>query len=125
VRSHRLQKTPCVCLIAHDDCDVYQEKEQQLARLSQELDAVEIKLREETVELIDPEKMLQLMTQLVYRESKLKLMSLRRREVRPAIPREEGENTEEPAIYRQVLEIELAGKYGDMLGYMRTLEQLD
>jgi MSHA biogenesis protein MshI len=24
VRSHRLQKTPCVCLIAHEDCDVYQ-----------------------------------------------------------------------------------------------------
>ena len=91
---------------------VYREKEQQLARLSQELEAVEIKLREETVELIDPEKMLQLMTQLVYRESKLKLMSLKRRDVRPA-------------IYRHVLEIELAGKYADMLGYMRTLEQLD
>ncbi len=96
-----------------------------MARLSQELEAVEIKLREETVELIDPEKMLQLMTQLVYRESKLKLMSLKRRDVRPAIPREEGENTGEPAIYRHVLEIELAGKYADMLGYMRTLEQLD
>ena len=104
---------------------VYQEKEQQLARLSQELDEVEIKLREETVELIDPEKMLQLMTQLVYRESKLKLMSLKRREVRPAIPREVGESTEEPGIYRHVLEIELAGKYADMLGYMQTLEQLD
>jgi MSHA biogenesis protein MshI len=24
VRANRLQKTPCVCLIAHDDCDVYQ-----------------------------------------------------------------------------------------------------
>jgi MSHA biogenesis protein MshI len=24
VRSHRLQKAPCICLIAHDDCDVYQ-----------------------------------------------------------------------------------------------------
>lgn len=104
---------------------VYQEKEQQLARLGQELNAVEFKLREETVELIDPEKMLQLMTQLVYRESKLKLMSLRRREVKPAIPREEGESTEEPAIYRHVLEIELSGKYADMLDYMQTLEQLD
>lgn len=104
---------------------VYKEKEQQLVRLGQELDAVEIKLREETVELIDPEKMLQLMTQLVYRESKLKLMSLKRREVRPAIPREEGASTEEPGIYRHVLEIELAGKYADILGYMQTLEQLE
>jgi MSHA biogenesis protein MshJ len=104
---------------------VYREKEQQLARLSEGLNAVEIKLREETVELIDPEKMLQLVTQLVYRESKLKLMSLKRREVRPAIPREEGENNEEPDIYQHVLEIELVGKYADMLGYMQTLEQLD
>ncbi|MCP4470288.1 MAG: hypothetical protein GY815_06325 [Gammaproteobacteria bacterium] len=24
VRGHGLQKTPCVCLVAHDDCDVYQ-----------------------------------------------------------------------------------------------------
>ncbi len=24
VRAHGLQKTPCVCLVAHDDCDVYQ-----------------------------------------------------------------------------------------------------
>jgi hypothetical protein len=68
--------------------------------------------------------MLQLMTQLVYRESKLKLMSLESREVRPAIPREEGESTEELSIYRHVPEIELAGKYADMLGYMQTLEQL-
>jgi hypothetical protein len=51
-------------------------------------------------------------------------MSLKRREVRPAIPREEGEGTEEPSIYRHVLEIVLAGKYADMLGYMQTLEQL-
>ena len=55
----------------------------------------------------------------------LGLMSLKRREVRPAIPREEGENNEEPDIYRHVLEIELVGKYADMRGYMQTLEQLD
>ena len=82
-------------------------------------------LREETVELIDSEKMLQLMTQLGYRESILRLMSLKRCEVRPAIPREEGENSEEPDIHRHLLEIELVGKYADMLGYMQTLEQLD
>jgi len=104
---------------------VYVEKEQQLNRLGKELAAVENRLREETVELIDPEKMLQLMTELVYRESKLKLLSLRRREVKPAIPREEGDTTEEPGLYRHVLEIELAGKYLDMLSYMQTLEQLD
>ncbi len=104
---------------------VYKEKEQQLIRLGKELAEVENRLREETVELIDPEKMLQLMTELLYRESKLKLLSLKRREVRPAILREEDDTTEEPGIYRHVIEIELAGKYLDMLRYMQTLEQLD
>jgi MSHA biogenesis protein MshJ len=65
------------------------------------------------------------MTELLYRESKLRLLSLKRREVKPAIPRQEGETSEEPGIYRHVLEIELAGKYLDMLSYMQTLEQLD
>jgi MSHA biogenesis protein MshJ len=104
---------------------VYQDKEQQLKRLSKELAAVENRLHEETVELIDPEKMLQLVTELVYRESRLKLLSLKRIDVKPAIPREEGDTTKEPGIYRHVLEIELAGKYLDMLKYMQTLEQLD
>ena len=64
------------------------------------------------------------MTQLVYRDSTLKLLSLERRQVKPAIPRIEGEATEEPGICRHVLEIELAGKYPDMLRYMQA-QQLD
>jgi MSHA biogenesis protein MshJ len=104
---------------------VYREKEKQLAQLSAELQAVETRLQDKTVELIDPEKMLTLMTQLVYRESRLKLLSLKRRNVTPAIPRIEGEETGEPGIYRHILEIELAGKYVDILKYMQTLEALD
>jgi MSHA biogenesis protein MshJ len=104
---------------------VHQEKRQQLVKLRTQLQAVENQLRAETVELIDPEKMLQLMTQLIYRESRLELLSLRRREVKPAIPRVEGEGSGEPGIYRHVLEIELAGKYADIVNYMQTLEGLD
>ncbi len=104
---------------------VYREKEQQLARLSTELAEVEQQLQQETVELIDPERMLQLITQLIYRDSRLELLSLKRREVRPAIARVDGEETGEPGIYRHVLEIELAGKYVDILRYMQTLENLD
>lgn len=104
---------------------VYQNKEQQLVSLREELSRVENRLREETIELIDPEKMLQLMTQLVYSESRLKLISLKRREVKPAIPPVEGEATGEAGIYRHVLEIGLAGKYVDVLKYMQNLEQLD
>lgn len=104
---------------------VDKEKEQQITELRRELAAAENQLREETVELIDPAKMLQLMMQLVYRESRLKLLSLKRREVKPAIPRVDGEGVGEPGIYRHVLEIELAGKYVDIVSYMQTLEGLD
>ena len=104
---------------------VHQEKELQLASLGKELDEVEDQLRVKTVELIDPEKMFELMNQLIYRDSRLQLLSLKRREVKSAIPSLNEDETEEPGIYRHVLEIELAGKYLDILKYMQTLESLD
>lgn len=105
---------------------VHQEKESQLRRLLEQLASVEDRLRVETVELIDPDKMFQLMNELIYRDSKLRLLGLKRREVRPAIPLAEGEEeTREPGIYRHVLELEYAGKYLDILQYMRALEALD
>ncbi|MBT8434146.1 MAG: hypothetical protein KJN95_05770 [Gammaproteobacteria bacterium] len=104
---------------------VYQEKENQLASLSKDLDALEDQLQVTTIELIDPEKMFQLMNQLIYRDSRLKLLNLKRREVKPAIPPINEEEVEEPGIYRHVLEIEFAGKYLDILRYMQKLEQLD
>ena len=110
---------------------VHQEKESQLAQLQQELESVEQSLRLKTVELIDPEQMFALMNELVYRDSKLKLLSLKRREVKPAIPPEEGETedgesaSDDPGIYRHVLEIEFAGTYLDILRYVQALEELD
>ena len=104
---------------------VYQEKEFQLASLGKELDEIEAQLRVKTVALIDPEKMFELMNQLIYRDSRLQLLSLKRREVQPAIPSLNEEATEEPGLYRHVLEIEFAGKYLDILKYMQTLELLD
>lgn len=113
---------------------VHQEKEVQLTKLRDELAAVEDQLRVKTVELIDPEKMFRLMNELVYRDSKLKLLSLKRREVKPAIPEEVSDDgdggqpaaqSKEPSIYRHVLEIQFAGKFLDILKYMQTLENLD
>ena len=54
---------------------VHREKQAQLAALIEELAAVEEQLRVTTIELVDPEKMFQLMNQLVYRESKLTLLT--------------------------------------------------
>ncbi len=104
---------------------VYKEKENQLVKLGKDLAALEDQLRVTTIELIDPEKMFQLMNQLIYRDSHLKLLSLKRREVGPAIPPVNEEDTAEPGIYRHVLEIEFAGKYLDILKYMQKLEALD
>lgn len=107
------------------DSGVHREKESQLVKLAGDLVAIEDQLKATTVELIDPEKMFQLLNELIYRDSKLKLLSLKRREVKPAIPVAEGEEAEQPGIYRHVLEIEFAGKYLDILSYMKTLEALD
>ena len=107
---------------------VHKEKEARLAQLANELEKVEEELRVKTVELVDPEKMFELMNQLIYNDSRLQLLSLKRREVRPAIPPLEGEEQgadEEPGIYRHVLEIEFAGKFLDILKYMQEMEDLD
>jgi MSHA biogenesis protein MshJ len=103
---------------------VNKEKKTKLAQLEKALEAVEQRLRLKTIELIDPEKMFQLMTQLIYRESRLKLLSLKRREVKPAITLPE-EQQDDAGIYRHVLEVKFSGKFSDILKYMRSLEALD
>lgn len=103
---------------------VHRQKQSELALLQQELAAVEERLEVETVELIDPEKMFRLMQQLVSGQSRLKLIGLRRREVKPALPVADGDEAG-PAIYRHVLEIEFAGRYLDILDYVQSLETLD
>ena len=96
-----------------------------MLKLSKDLAALEDQLQIATIELIDPEKMFQLMNELIYRDSRLKLLSLKRREVKPAIPPIDEQEIDEASIYRHVLEIEFAGKYLDILKYMQKLEALD
>jgi MSHA biogenesis protein MshJ len=103
---------------------VDQDKTRKLAQLELALEAVDERLRLKTIELIDPEQMFQLMTRLVYKESKLKLLSLKRREVKQAITPSENQ-PDEYGIYRHVLEVNFAGKFPDILKYMQSLENLD
>ncbi len=103
---------------------VHKEKQQKLAQLQRKLEAVEERLRLKTVELIDPEDMFQLMNRLIYKESKLTLQNLKRREVKPAITPVEGEQ-DDTGIYRHVLEVKFSGKFVDILKYMQSLEALD
>jgi MSHA biogenesis protein MshJ len=99
-------------------------KEAQLARLKLELMKVEEQLQLKATELVDPEEMFQLMTRLIYKESKLKLLSLKRREVKPAIEAKEGQENSD-GIYRHVLEVKFSGKYEDIFAYMTSMESLD
>ena len=103
---------------------VHKNKEDQLARLKQELLKVEEQLQLKATELIDPEDMFQLMTQLIYKDSKLKLLSLKRREVKPAFEVKEGQETED-GVYRHVLEVKFSGEFEAILTYMTKLEALD
>ena len=103
---------------------VDQDKTRKLAQLELALEAVDERLRLKTIELIDPEQMFQLMTRLVYKESKLKLLSLKRREVKQAITPNENQ-PDEYGIYRHVLEVKFSGKFPDILKYMQSLENLD
>jgi len=103
---------------------VNQDKTRKLAQLELALEAVEERLRLKTIELIDPEQMFQLMTRLVYKESKLKLLSLKRREVKQAITPSK-EQQDEAGIYRHELEVKFSGRFLDILKYMQSLENLD
>jgi len=103
---------------------VDQDKTRKLAQLELALEAVDERLRLKTIELIDPEQMFQLMARLVYKESKLKLLSLKRREVKQAITPSENQ-ADEAGIYRHVLEVKFSGKFLDILKYMQSLENLD
>ena len=83
---------------------VHKKSKARLARLKQELIKTEAQLKLKATELIDPEEMFQLMTHLIYKESKLKLLSLKRRGVKPAIEKKEGqENT--VGIYLSLIHI--------------------
>ncbi|MFT5220256.1 MAG: MSHA biogenesis protein MshJ [Gammaproteobacteria bacterium] len=105
---------------------VHRGKERQLEKLKLELNSVEQELQVKAKEMIDPERMFRLMTQLIYKESQLTLKSLKRLEVKPAIPLAEGQSKEnQVGIFRHVLEIELDGKYADIVAYMQALENLE
>lgn len=104
---------------------VHSEKEQRLLQLKARLQQIEDDLKFKTIALIDPEDMFSLMSQMIYRESGLKLLNLQRLEVRPAIKPLEGEENNDPGIYRHVLEVKLSGSYADILDYIQKLELIE
>ena len=104
---------------------VHKEKQQRLMQLKVKLQQIEDELKLKTIELIDPEDMFSLMSQMIYRESGLKLQNLQRLEVRPAIVPVDGEEQNDPGIYRHLLEVKFSGSYSNVLVYLQKLELID
>ena len=104
---------------------VQQEKKYRLNALQQELQDVSKLLEQKTLELIEPEEMFELMQQLIFAESKLKVISIKRKSVKPVFSQEQTEQGQgQPKIYRHVLEMNFEGKYVDGLKYIIRLERL-
>jgi MSHA biogenesis protein MshJ len=99
-------------------------KKQQLVSLRNELKKADVMLQQKTLELIDPNEMFDLMQQLIFAESGLKLTALKRKQVTPAFPQAE-EAGKQPEIYRHVMQMSFEGSFQEVLNYIIRLENLD
>jgi MSHA biogenesis protein MshJ len=107
---------------------VNKSRQQQLDLLESELDRVKALLQQKTLELIEPDDMFQLMQQMIFKESKLKLIGLKRKLVRPAFepdPQDEQKDVQQPEIYRHVMQVSFQGSYQNILRYIQSLETLE
>jgi len=103
---------------------VHQTQVQQLEIQRQELARINALLQEKTLELIDPDEMFTLMQQLVFADSKLKLIGLKRKQVNTVF-NQDKEDHEQPQIYRHVMHMQFEGSYQNILEYVSSLESLD
>lgn len=106
------------------DDGVHKTRQQKLKLLKQELQKISDLLESTTLALIEPDEMFELMQQLIFSESKLKLTEMKRKLVKPAFPVDEND-TDQPEIYRHVLQMSFEGNYKNVLKYIQKLEALD
>ncbi|MDJ0833338.1 MAG: hypothetical protein QNJ69_07415 [Gammaproteobacteria bacterium] len=103
---------------------VHKSEEEKLALLQAELDQINEVLEQKTLALIDPDEMFELMQELIFAESKLKLTELKRKEVKPLFETEESDEGQ-PKIYRHSMQMSLRGRYRDVLNYVASMENLE
>lgn len=103
---------------------VHQASQQQLELLKRELLRVNTLLQQKTLELIEPEEMFELMQQMLFAESKLKLTELKRKKVTPTFNMQE-KDVDQPEIYRHVMRIRFEGSYQRIINYLNRLEDID
>lgn len=103
---------------------VNEAKNKQLESLKDELSRVNLLLKQKTLELIEPDEMFQLMQQLIFADSKLKLTGLKRKQVKPAFSVEE-KDSDQPEIYRHVMQVKFEGSYQNVLSYIGRMEDIE
>ena len=107
---------------------VHEKEKIKLQQLQQELEQVNQRLQQKTRALIEPDEMFELMQQMLFAESKLKLTEIKRKAVLPLFTAQEGaqdgESSSQPGIYRHVMKIGFDGRYRDVLNYVKKLESL-
>jgi len=103
---------------------VHKASQQKLGVLKQELQRVKKILDKKTLELIEPDEMFELMQQLIFAESKLKLTGMKRKLVKTLFTHEEDVG-HQPEIYRHVMQVNFEGRYKDILQYTKKLEDLE
>jgi MSHA biogenesis protein MshJ len=105
-----------------------------IAELEKRIAAIDVQLKDAKTQIVPPEKMAGLLEQLLRRNKRLELVSLR-----STAPEAMGK-TEGPAgadkgvssqgkgpaeaLYRQGMELTLSGSYADMLDYVAQIEQM-
>jgi len=107
---------------------VHKEKLVQIERHQDELQRVNAQLEEKAFELVEPDEMFDLMGQLVFADSGLKLGVLKRKEVAPvfSVPDAEVEaDGDQPTIYRHTMTVNLSGGFAQILRYVKSIEQTD
>jgi MSHA biogenesis protein MshJ len=103
---------------------MHEKERQKLQQLKQELEQVKQRVRQKTHALIEPDEMFELMQQMLFAESRLKLTMIKRKAVLPLFAAEQGERSEQPEIYRHVMKIGFDGHYRDVVNYIKKLEGL-
>lgn len=108
------------------DSGVLSARQEKLESLQEEFDKVSALLEQKTSALIEPDEMFDLMRQLIFAESGLKLTEMKRKQVKPVFqPVAEGSEEQQPEIYRHVLQMSFEGRYPSILKYVQKLEKLE
>jgi MSHA biogenesis protein MshJ len=95
-----------------------QELRRQIAQLDERLGA-------ETANIISPRRMATVLQEVLRRQSSLQLIAVRSLPAEPVLALDSAEDATLPGnIYRHGIEIEVEGRYLDLLAYLRDIEGL-